>query len=145
MGKIRILSSDVIGLDTNVFISAFNRSGGSGRKAVELLDEIKLISPRVYISVLVFQEFLVKVFKDRLEKDIAIYEDFITAGGSFISVDIDREIARKAAQIRAEYSSIRTPDAIHLATAMCAGVKIFYTFEKRLPQKMGSLQLRVVK
>lgn len=144
MGKVGILPADIIGLDTNIFISAFNKGDVLGKKAIELLDEIKQNSPRVYISVLVFQEFLVKIFAGGLEKDAALYEDFITAGGFFTPVDVDREIARKAAKIRAEYPNVRTPDAIHLATALSAGVKTFFTFEKKLPKKISNLQIKVI-
>lgn len=145
MGKMNYVSpGQIISLDTNILISAFNKSSALGIKAIELLEEIKLKSPRVYISVLVFHEFLIKVYKDGLEKDIAGYEDFITGGGLFTVVDFDREIARIAAKIRSQHKSIRSPDALHLATAINKGSAIFFTFEKRLPKKIGNLKIQTL-
>lgn len=106
--------------------------------AWQLLEKIKTVNPRVFISTLAFEEFLVQVFKKGLEKDLATYEDFITGGGSFVVVDISRQVARKAAKIRAEFN-IKAPDAIHLATALKSASKIFVTTDKRLPRKIDKL------
>lgn len=136
-----INSSRSLALDTNILITAFNKPDGASGK---LLEKIKEASPQVFVSTIVFEEFLVKVYKEKLEKDLAVYEDFITGGGLFIVISIDRTIARKAAQIRAVYSSIRAPDAIHLATAIESKAKIFITTEKRLPKKIDNLKIAVI-
>lgn len=46
-------------------------------------------------------------------------------------VDVDSEIAKRAAAIRAS-SQHRTPDAIHLATALICGADVFLTADRRL-------------
>ncbi len=48
--------------------------------------------------------------------------------------DIDRRIAEKAAQIRAEYKSFKTMDALQLATACIMGCDLFLTNDKQLRQ-----------
>ena len=136
-----ITSKKTLALDTSVLITAFNKPEG---KAGKLLDKIKELSPQVFISTIVFEEFLVKIYKKKLEKDIDIYEDFITAGGLFTVVNLDRQIARKTAQIRADFTHIRAPDAIHLATAIESKAKIFITGEKRLPRKIENLTVEVI-
>ena len=47
---------------------------------------------------------------------------------------IDKTIAEKAAQIRAEYKFFKTMDALQLATACCAGCDLFLTNDKQLKQ-----------
>lgn len=137
-------SSDVLALDTNILISAFNNADELGKKANHLLEKIREAQPRVFISVIAFEEFLVKVYKEKLEKDILKYEDFITGGGMFVVVDVNRNIARKAAQIRAKYPSIRAPDALHVASALESGATMFISTEKRLPRKIGRLTIHVL-
>lgn len=48
--------------------------------------------------------------------------------------EIDRSIAEKAAQIRAEYSTFKTMDSLQLATACITGCEIFLTNDKQLKQ-----------
>lgn len=47
---------------------------------------------------------------------------------------IDREIAEKAAKIRAEYKFFKTMDALHLATACLSGCDLVLTNDKQLKQ-----------
>ena len=141
MGLSTFTPSQSLALDTNILITAFNNPKG---KSGKLLEKIKEISPQVFISTIVFEEFLVEIYKKNLEKDLAGYEDFITGGGLFIVVNVDRQIARRAAQLRASYSSIRAPDAIHLATALESKAKIFITADRRLPRKINRLKIEVI-
>lgn len=48
--------------------------------------------------------------------------------------EIDRSIAEKAAQIRAEYNTFKTMDSLQLATACITGCEIFLTNDKQLKQ-----------
>lgn len=48
--------------------------------------------------------------------------------------DISREIADKAAKIRAEYKYFKTMDALQLATASLTGCDLFLTNDKQLKQ-----------
>ncbi len=130
-----------VALDTNIFILAYNKKSPSGEKAQGLLDKILHSGDQIFISVLVFEEFLVKIYKKGLEKNLADYENFLTAGGLITVVDVTRQIARAAAKIRADYPSVRAPDAIHLASAIDSNAKIFYTTDKRLPKKIGKLEI----
>ena len=47
---------------------------------------------------------------------------------------IDKAIAEKAAQIRAEYKFFKTMDALQLATAYLSGCNLFITNDKQLKQ-----------
>jgi uncharacterized protein len=45
---------------------------------------------------------------------------------------IEREVFRRAAQLRADFAGLKTPDAIHLATALHYGSDEFWTNDNRL-------------
>lgn len=145
MGLVSSLSSaDTVALDTNLFILAYGRKDFLGDLARDFLDNLKTLSPKIIISVLVFEEFLVQIYKRKLEKNISGYEDFITIGGLATVLEVDREIARYAAKLRSEYPSLRTPDAIHLASAIKGGAKVFITTDKRIPRKLDNLKVIVL-
>lgn len=133
-----------IALDTNIFILAYNKRNNQGETARKLLDKLTKQGSQVFISVLVFEEFLVKIYKQGLEKNLADYENFLTGAGVYTVVDVNRQIARFAAKIRADYPSVRASDAIHIASAIESGVKEFITTDRRLPRKIGKLTIQVL-
>ena len=130
-----------VALDTNIFINALSEKQSISVPAEQVLEKISKESPVVYISVLVFEEFFIRIFKDNLDKRIAYYEDYITGGGFYTVVNVDRRIARQAAKIRAKYRAIKAPDAIHIASAQEVGAKIFLTFDRRIPRKIDRLSV----
>jgi predicted nucleic acid-binding protein len=58
-------------------------------------------------------------------------EVFANVEGVFL-VEVTISIAARAARLRAGHRGIRTPDAIHLATALEAGASAFVTTDRRL-------------
>ena len=49
-------------------------------------------------------------------------------------MEINQEIAKKAAQIRAEYKGFKAMDALQLAAACLSGCDLFLTNDKQLRQ-----------
>lgn len=139
-----IKAARIISLDSNIFIAAYDSQNEDYPKAIALLKEINKHAPQVFISVMVFEEFLVQIYKAKLEKGLAHYENFLTSGGTFSVTNFTRQTARLAAQIRAEFPSIKTPDAIHLASALEAGADVFVTTGKRLPKKIKTLKVKLL-
>jgi predicted nucleic acid-binding protein len=45
---------------------------------------------------------------------------------------VDREVFRQAARLRADFAGLKTPDAIHLATALQHRCNEFWTNDGRL-------------
>lgn len=143
---INLNSSNILGLDTNIFIRALKKDKFTNEEARNLLERIKEVKPKVFISVLVIEEFLIHIYKykDKREKEIPAILDFITLEGLCIVTDVNRQIAMLAAKLRAENSGLRTPDAIHLATALSSGAKVFITTDRRIPQKIKGLKVIVL-
>ena len=68
------------------------------------------------------------------------YAQLLSGSRGLTVMDIDRDVLRAAAKLRAE-CSVRTPDALQLAAAQVAGCSAFLTNDRRLPTIGG---LRVV-
>ncbi len=133
----------VIALDSNIFIRAIDDPGVLGEKSRNLLEDLRENSSKIIISVMVLEEFFVKVYKRGREKDFDEILDFIQMGGLVQMVDVNKQIALLAAKIRADYN-VKAPDAIHLASATESGAKVFFTTDKRIPRKVGKLTVKIL-
>lgn len=133
----------LVALDSNIFIRALDDAGTLGDKSRALLDDLKQNQQNICISVMVLEEFFVKVYKQKRVKDFESIFDFITLSGLAKLVDINQDIALLAAKIRAQ-KGIKAPDALHLASALVAGAKLFITTDKRIPQKVEDLKVTVL-
>jgi predicted nucleic acid-binding protein len=80
------------------------------------------------ISPLVEMEALIHPLRN---KDLQLAEAYQTFFDCCITLDMPREVYRQAAIIRAEHT-IKTPDALHLATATWHGCLSFWTNDDRL-------------
>lgn len=134
----------LVSLDTNIFISALNENSSKNKQSIEVLKRIQVKSDRVFISAILLEEFFVRVYKLKQEKDIDANLEFINLGGLCTIVDMNTSVALLAAKLRAEYSSLRAPDAIHLASAIENKAKVFITTDRRLPRKIGNLKIEML-
>lgn len=144
MGLTNLLSLQSLALDTNIFISASNEKSPKNEQTRSLLEQIQNIAPQVFISVVLLEEFFVKIYKQKQEKNVEAILDFITIRGLCNIVNVNREIALTAAKLRAQYPSLRAPDAIHLASAIESKAKVFFTTDKGLPKKIGKLEIKTI-
>ncbi|MBW3652355.1 MAG: PIN domain-containing protein [Actinobacteria bacterium] len=84
----------------------------------------------------VYAEILVHPIKRAADKAI---DEFITAIGAEV-IAIDRDISRRAAELRSSHSSLRLHDALSLATALATGANLL-TLDQRLA-KIASKPIR---
>lgn len=87
------------------------------------------------ISPLVVGECLVLSFKTN---DIPLQRNFEGAFGRFIRLDMPEEVYVGAARVRA-HSTLKLPDALHLACAQHHGCTAFWTNDQRLSAAGGKL------
>jgi uncharacterized protein len=113
-------------LDTCIVIYLIEDAGQLSERAREFLarsgDTLLCVSPLVRL------EAIVKPLRDSNTKLVADYEDFLAAQRWLAS---DDRIFDQAAQLRAGYG-LKTPDALHLATALHYGCDEFWTNDDRL-------------
>lgn len=84
-------------------------------------------------SVITMEEYFVFPYRNKEYSFISMFNRLVAITGMEI-VEINQEIAKKAAQIRAEYKGFKAMDALQLATACLTGCDLFLTNDKQLRQ-----------
>jgi predicted nucleic acid-binding protein len=82
-------------------------------------------------SVLTLQEVLVRPLRDGRHDLAEKYRNVLSNARNIRLQDIDQSICETAAELRAKYLWLRTPDALQLATAIKLGVDILVTNDDR--------------
>lgn len=130
-----------IGLDANILIYHLRAHPSFGKPATRLLAECK--QRQSVVSAIVFSEIFVSLFE---QNDTVLIEKYRAFLNSFPRLDIvsaNKQICLLAAQLRAAYR-LKTPDAIHIATAIDSGCGVFITNDDNLKkvQEITVLTLR---
>ena len=86
-------------------------------------------------SVITVEEYFVFPYKIQSQEYIDLFENLIETLEVEV-VAIDDKIAKRAAQIRAEYKSFKAMDALQLAVALLSGCDLFLTNDKQLKKFM---------
>lgn len=116
-----------VALDADVLIAFLEGSDDQHQRAIDLLRPRLAAGDRIVVGASVYAEILVHPLKRGSGQ---LIDDFLTAIGADI-VAVDRDIARRAAQLRATHPSIRLPDALSLATAHATKSDLL-TLDRRL-------------
>lgn len=89
-----------------------------------------------FTSTITLSEVLALPFKLENHSLADQYEYFITKSPSLKLVDVNTDIAKRAAQLRFEYN-LKLPDAIHIATALEVKADYFLTNDLSLNKVKG--------
>lgn len=84
-------------------------------------------------SVITVEEYFVFPYRSKAYSFIDMFDRLVATTDMEI-VEINQEIAKRAAQIRAEYKFFKSMDALQLATACIYGCDLFLTNDKQLKQ-----------
>lgn len=121
------------GVDSMIFVYHFEGDGLFGEAAGQVLAAAEQGRCRLVASVLALLEVLVVPKRaGRVELDER-YRELFHSFPNLTVLGVDAEIAERAAELRARHG-LRTPDAVHLATAEAAGVGAFLSEDRRLPR-----------
>ena len=119
----------IYALDTVTLIYFLERHPDFYRQAKALFKRIEAGEISAVFSSLVFAELLVPAFrsdeKPRAQKIVRILANF----PNLTVIPLTTEISTAAARLRAGHG-LRTPDAIHAATALASGAKGFITNDR---------------
>jgi predicted nucleic acid-binding protein len=115
--------------DANVFIYLLEGYAELEDKLHAIRDSIRHRECRVFTSELTLCELLVPAFRTENAELIAAYRQFIEASGAFELVPTTREIWLRSSLIRAQFN-LKTPDAIHIASAMTENCTVFLTNDR---------------
>lgn len=124
------LPFDRIYLDTNILISAF---GGDAEPdiALQLLEIIEAILPGKYppcvTSELTLAEMLVRPLRVGAEEQVRSFDNVLTTSAWLEVEPVTRSVIWGAASLRARHSTLKLPDALHVATAIYKRCSHFLT------------------
>jgi len=133
----------VIGLDTAIFIYHFEENPAYLPLTRELLSSIEAGERKGVTSTITLMEIIVKPLALGQIDVARKYEALLANFPNLEIIDLDRDVIRLAAQLRAEYR-IRPPDALQAAACLQHGAQAFITNDdllKRLQDKIAVLVL----
>lgn len=124
---------DLLGVDTPPFIYYTENRPIYFEKMQAIFQRVNQGQFEVLCSVITLSETLNKPIEANDQMLINAYNSLFenTAGVTLVSVN--KNIARTAAELRAKYG-LKTPDALHVATALETGCQAFLTNDKGLKQ-----------
>ncbi len=138
MEWLRQLEGKIIGLDTSPLIYFIEEHPGYLDTVSGFFKAMERGDFTVVTSTVTLMEVLVHPLRKNNASLTAEYRD-ILLHSTLYTQELTNPIAEQAAQLRASYS-LRSPDAIQIATAMHAGASHFLTNDIRLP-KIAALKM----
>jgi len=109
-----------VALDADVVIAFLDAADDQHERAVEELRVRLDAGDDVLLGASVYAEVMVRPSRRGTEAKV---DEFLDAIGATV-IEVDRELARRAAQLRARHRSLRLPDALSLATALASGADL---------------------
>lgn len=115
-------------LDTNIFISAFERKDTLGLRLGQLFTARRGLPVQPFAtSELTISELLVMPYRHGDVDLVGAYEQMMVSNEWLQVAAVARPVLQRAAWFRSLAPSLKLPDAIHLATAVDAGCTHFLT------------------
>jgi predicted nucleic acid-binding protein len=119
-------------LDANVFITAMETPGARSDHAWWIIRSVEEGDIAGMTSEITLAEVLVKPMQMGNAELVAAYQEMIMPGARFDVLPVSRDILVGAAGLRARRTSIRLPDAIHIASALTASCRFMVTDDRQL-------------
>jgi len=140
VGLISDLGPGAVAVDTAVFIYLIEEEPRFLPHILPLFAEADQGERELVTSALTLLEVLVVPYRAGDRQLAERYEQLLTKSRGVRIVELTRDQLRAAAQLRAA-TGARTPDALHLVSALGTSCKTFVTNDRRLPPVPG---LRVI-
>jgi predicted nucleic acid-binding protein len=125
-----------VGLDTVTFIYHIEQSPAYAEVVGPLFVALEQGYFRAVTSVITLLEIAVGPFQLQRPDVAATYELLLTRYPNLTMRDVDRDVAREAARLRAQHG-VGVADSLQLATALEAGASRFVTNDRRLARVRG--------
>ncbi len=131
MGSLVASDLSSLYLDSSLYIYFIEDNPQFAQAVEDVISQVIETKIPLLASELVLTELLTLPYKKHQQHIVDIYLNLATIIPTFKSIPVSREIAIRAAQLRAKYN-LRTPDAIHLATAIECKTERFVCTDKQL-------------
>ena len=116
-----------VALDADVVIAFLDAADDQHERAVDELRPRLAAGDAVLVGASVYAEVMVRPVEAGTEAKV---DEFLDAIGATV-LPVDRGVARRAAELRARYRSLRLPDALSLASALASDADLL-TLDRRL-------------
>ena len=127
----RLAGHTVVGLDTSIFIYHLEAHPRYLPLTRELLGGVQAGRWTAITSVITLMELTVRPWQIERPAVAREYEALLIHFPNLTLVDVTREVARRAAQLRARYR-LRPADALQAATALVGGATALVTNDRGL-------------
>jgi predicted nucleic acid-binding protein len=121
----------VVGLDTSIFIYHLEAHPRYQPLTQELLARVQAGRQTAVTSTVTVMELTVRPWQVGRPAVAREYEALLVHFPNLTLADVTRDVARRAAQLRARYR-VRPADALQAATALIHGATAFVTNDRRL-------------
>lgn len=139
----RLTRAKVIGLATSVFIYFLEDNPKYGPLVQITMSGIEKGKWQGVTSTITLMEITVRPWQLGSEMAAREYEAILARFPNLSLVDVDRNVARAAAQLRARYN-VPPPDALQVAASLAFGAKAFLTNDKRLARLQELIDILVL-
>jgi predicted nucleic acid-binding protein len=136
VGWVDALRGKTVGLDTAPLIYFIEQSPGRIEKLRPFFAAAGRGEFRLTTSFVTLVEVLVQPLRNGRVDIAHAYRDILLRSPALRAVPLDKQVAEEAARLRAVHS-LRTPDAIQVATAVQSGASHFLTNDAALAQISG--------
>jgi predicted nucleic acid-binding protein len=146
MGQLKIENlprGRVLALDTVTLVYFLERHPTFFPIVRDLFKNIEKNRFSAIMSSLVFTELLVPAFKAGKSEEAMRLQRVLINFPNLETIPVSTAVATEAARLRADHG-IRTPDAIHLATAIDNGAAGFITNDKKLQRLQDELPIWLI-
>ena len=131
MGLRDQLKGNRVYFDANIFIYLMEGFASLERELSDIRESILHGETYIFTSELTLCEVLVPAFRANNTGLLALYRQFIEESGAFELIPTSRDIYIHASLMRAQFG-LKTPDAIHMASAVASGCTAFLSNDKLL-------------
>jgi len=128
-----------IGIDSSVLIYLFNNEPKKHKKIAEILS----LSKKIVASSILHLEIATGFYKKDKLPLIDVLNNLPEICENFEYTNADIKICSVAAYLRSKYQFLKTPDAIHIATAILTKSDYFLTSDKKL-SKISEIRVETV-
>jgi len=144
MGQLsqRLGSFSKVGLDTALFIYHFEKHPVYSQLTQELLSGIEKGKQKGITSTITLMEIIVKPLSIGRNDIARKYEALLMNFPNLEVVDLDGDVIRQAARLRAEYR-LRPPDALQVSACLLGGAEVFITNDRQISRVREKLDIIV--
>ncbi len=139
----RLENHSKIGIDTSIFIYHFEENRKYTSLTSAILEGIQSGKWVGAISVITLMEINVLPFRLQLNSVARTYEVLLANFPNLQIIDVNRDIARKASQLRAEFN-FKPADALHISTSLLSGVTAWVSNDKSHSRASEFLEILIL-